>query len=128
MSILILALFAHWFGDFVLQSDWMAINKSRSWSALAAHAAVVSAPLALVFALAASGRYASSWDVIMSAALVGAAVNGAAHFAIDAVTSRINARLWAAEQRHWFFVCIGFDQWLHVSLIIATLAVLEARS
>jgi hypothetical protein len=37
----------------------------------------------------------------------------ALHFVTDAITSRINSRLWAAKNVHWFFVGIGADQLLH---------------
>lgn len=41
------------------------------------------------------------------------------HIATDAITSRINSKLWAAKKVHWFFVSVGFDQWIHfVTLIL----------
>lgn len=93
------ALFLHWFGDFVCQTDQMALGKSKSNWWLSAHVGVYSLMLLLL-----------SWRVAL--------LNGAAHWLIDYVTSRVNARLWAAQQRHWFFVCIGFDQFLHVSILL----------
>jgi hypothetical protein len=77
----------------------MAINKSRSNWWLTAHVATYSLMLCFL-----------GWKVAL--------LNGAAHWLIDYVTSRANARLWAAQQRHWFFVCIGFDQFLHTSLLL----------
>lgn len=49
-----------------------------------------------------------------------ALVNGAAHFATDAVSSRITKRLWAAKQVHWFFVVIGLDQLIHYACLFYT--------
>lgn len=42
------------------------------------------------------------------------------HFTQDAVTSRINSRLWAAKKVHWFFVGIGADQLLHTFQLALT--------
>lgn len=96
---MITALFLHWVGDFICQTDEMAIGKSKSNWWLTAH--VVMYSLMLLFL---------GWKVAL--------LNGAAHWLIDYVTSRVNSRLWAAQQRHWFFVSIGFDQFLHVSILL----------
>ena len=94
-------LVGHFIGDFLLQSDWMAINKSKRIEALLLHVAVYS----LCF-------------VWLGLAFVAATI--VTHFAVDFVTSRVNAKLWAANQRHWFFVCIGFDQLLHYTTLAWT--------
>ena len=101
---------AHFVGDFLCQSDWMALNKSKHWGALGAHVLVYAAPLmvALLF-----------FRPLPNAALF-LVVNVGAHFVQDAVTSRINARLWQANERHWFFVGIGADQLLHYVTLFAT--------
>jgi len=102
----------HFVADFVLQSDWMAQNKSKSNRALGLHVGVYtvailvgSAPLAFILK--------GTDPIPFSAAVLWAAVNGVAHFATDYVTSRINSRLWAAKNVHWFFVGVGFDQLIH---------------
>lgn len=121
--LLVVAMTLHFVGDFVLQSDWMAQNKSKRWDALAFHCAVYSACF-IGFGLA------------FSAALF------VLHFITDAITSRMTSRLWffrredgiweqasftmpkhgrtlvnpwtpIERHRHWFFVVIGLDQWLH---------------
>lgn len=102
-------LVAHFIGDFVLQSDWMAQNKSKSNEALGLHVMVYTLALGvgaipLVFIL---GR--PSFGLPLAWILL----NGAAHFATDYVTSRINARLWAAKEVHYFFVGVGADQLIH---------------
>lgn len=38
----------HFVGDYVLQSDWMAAGKSKQWAPAITHAAVYTAPFALV--------------------------------------------------------------------------------
>lgn len=39
--------------------------------------------------------------------------NGIAHWCTDFVTSRVNTYLYKKGDTHNFFVCIGFDQWIH---------------
>src|SRR5688500_2538077 len=91
LSLIVVLLFAHWTADFVCQTDWQAINKSKRWDALTAHVAVYTLAL---------GAVALFWYVSVTpddSALPFAlwlGVNAAAHFVQDAITSRINARLW----------------------------------
>lgn len=118
MTVIYVMLVAHFVGDFVCQSDWMAINKSRSWFALAVHVIVYAFALASILLLAgwlidwiAADGTEATWFV---------AINAVSHFAQDAATSRINARLWQANERHWFFVGIGADQLLHYVTLFVT--------
>lgn len=104
--LIIYVLFLHWVADFVLQTDWMALNKSKCNKALTAHLAVYS--LAMSVGLCYWGL-SGLWVVL---------INGVLHWITDYVTSRINAKLWAAEQRGWFFVMIGFDQFIHAATLI----------
>jgi hypothetical protein len=149
MTIIYVLLVAHFIADFVCQSDWMAINKSKRWDALALHVFVYSAVL-FNFTLwsrpVVPFAEAMPW---MVAVLTFVAVNAAAHFVQDAITSRINSRLWFFKRadgiwaqaeyampkhgrtivnpwiaeggdRHWFFVAIGFDQLLHYVTLFVT--------
>lgn len=103
---LLTILFLHFIADFICQSDWMAKNKSSSNKALALHILVYSAIMSLVgfkFAL----------------------INGALHFIVDYVTSRITKKLWQQQRVHDFFVVIGFDQFLHASCLILTFVYLR---
>lgn len=99
-------LFLHLLGDFLLQSDWMAINKSKSAWALWCHCMVYS----LCF-------------TVFGAAF--ACITFVTHSLTDAITSRINAELWAANKRHWFFVGIGVDQFFHYSTLLLTYVLLR---
>ena len=94
MTTLLVLLTWHFVGDFLLQSDWMALGKSRRILPLLAHGIVYS----LCFA----------W-----AGLAFVLVTFVTHTATDAVTSRINQQLWDKQGRHWFFVGVGADQLIH---------------
>jgi hypothetical protein len=132
LSIPVLLLAVHFVADFLFQSDWMALNKSKRWDALAIHAGVYTAcffwcPQPATF------LFVTFWS----------------HFLADAVTSRITSRLWFFKRedgiwaqaeytipkhgrtivnpwtpiegtRHWFFVVIGFDQLIHFVTLALT--------
>jgi membrane-bound metal-dependent hydrolase YbcI (DUF457 family) len=112
LSALFIILISHFLCDFILQSDWMAINKSKSAAALMTHCLVYSAAM---FFLTASVLFNS---IVVT--LIWVSVNFGLHIITDFVTSRINACLWQKEERHWFFVCVGFDQLLHYTALILT--------
>lgn len=99
----------HFIADFILQSDWMAQNKSKNNEALGFHVAVYT--LSLLFASVPLAFIVPVYNGNL--VLVWVLLNGAAHFATDYVTSRINSKLWAAKEVHWFFVGVGADQVVH---------------
>lgn len=88
----------HFIADFLLQSHKMSINKSKNFYWLCWHCIIYGLPFLLFglnFALAVIG-----W-----------------HLIIDFVTSKITSRLWKANEYHWFFCVIGFDQALHLTIL-----------
>lgn len=98
----LILLVLHFIADFILQSDWMAKNKSKSWSPLLSHIGIYTfcfLPFGIKFAL----------------------INGLLHLIIDYFTSRATSQLWARGETHWFFAVIGFDQLLHMISLISTL-------
>ena len=101
LCLLLVLNLAHWVFDFVWQTDEMAVNNSKSLKWLGIHCFVYSIPF---------------WFLDLKFG----AIAFVSHIIIDGVTSRINSYLWAKERRHEFFTSIGFDQFLHTSVILLT--------
>lgn len=123
-KLLIVICFIHFLADFVFQTDWMAKNKSKSWKALCLHITEYTGVLfgclwSSAFLFAWLGRWELTSDLARQIAAFGV-INGVAHFGIDAVTSRITSHYWQQQRAHAFFVVVGFDQFLHLALIIWT--------
>jgi hypothetical protein len=94
MLILLRLLTVHFMADFVFQTDWMALNKSKRFDALFVHTSAYGLSFILW-----GWRFALLTFVL--------------HTMQDAITSRMTAALWQRGARHWFFVIIGLDQLLH---------------
>jgi hypothetical protein len=105
--VIVVLLWAHFIGDFILQSDYHAVNKSKSNLALFEHVLFYSLPLTLAGFLI---PVSVSWII----------ANAAMHAAVDYVTSRMTSRLWQQGKRHWFFVTIGADQSLHFTCMFVS--------
>lgn len=104
----------HWIADFVLQSDWQAKNKSKNNLALSLHVTIY------MICLTIFGFVFLPMDSTTIKLWVFA--NGAAHFAVDYVTSRINTYLWNKGRVHDFFVMVGFDQLIHYACLFGSLS------
>lgn len=116
----VVVLLGHWFFDFVLQPNWMGQRKSKEWWVLTQHSVRIllgGLVAGIVIKVATDGLDFNSRGLV-----AWAGINAVAHFAIDAVTSRMTTRFFLADRRHAFFVTIGFDQFLHLALAIWTLA------
>jgi hypothetical protein len=100
-----LILISHFFADFIFQNDRMALGKSKSLKWLSLHVLVYTGVLFLGTGIL-FFREPYMWICF-------GVVNGMLHWVVDFFTSRLNARLWNYESKHWFFVGIGFDQLLH---------------
>lgn len=106
-------LLIHWLADFVFQTDWMAKNKATSQHALAAHVLAYFTVLTistLILAIFAQKDLPSSVIPFIC-------INVVSHLLIDYVTSRISSTLHKNGDIHNFFVVIGFDQFLHISIL-----------
>jgi len=119
--LIIWLLAVHWVGDFILQSSEMALQKSTSNDWLSTHVGVYSVVL-LAGASIYNGifGYLTGSVFTLGALLVFIALNGVLHWVTDYFTSRLSARLWKAERRHDFFVCLGGDQLVHAITLILT--------
>jgi hypothetical protein len=112
----------HWWADFVLQKDEWAKNKSKSWSALLKHTGSYSlvwlaSSISLVWWYHLKG--ADELDLLWFAP-----ITFIAHTITDAITSRINSKLYSQGKIHEFFVVVGFDQVLHYAQLFLTFILL----
>ena len=115
MSLLTLYfLFVHWFADFRLQTEHMALRKSTSNYYLGMHVTVYSVVTIFFWWLCflITGQHASVLQYFLAFVAL-----FAMHFATDYVTSRITGKLYAAKKVGLFFDVIGIDQWLHYAQI-----------
>jgi hypothetical protein len=112
-------LVTHWVADFVLQTHWQSINKSKNNIALGKHVATYTGVLAV--ASAALFGVTLPW----AAFVVG---NGMLHFATDYGTSRWTSRLHAKQDWHNFFVVIGLDQLIHQTTLAVTMWLVVANA
>lgn len=109
--IVLFILFSHWFFDFVLQSDWMAKNKSSNNVALLSHTFAYSIGWYVVTRICGFDAYQAGTFV---------AITFVFHTATDYFTSRLNTKLYKANMIHEFFVSVGFDQFLHYLQLLLT--------
>lgn len=109
---ILLLLQFHWVFDFVLQSSWMATNKSKNTKALSAHVGVYTIGMLM------AGCVVFGFTPV---ALMFGLLNGAIHYCVDFCTSRWTSHLWKKQDVHNFFVVIGLDQLIHVTTLILTL-------
>lgn len=112
-------LLIHWIADFVAQSDMQAKGKSKDWRILTDHT--------FIYALLMCGfAYYCRWlgdDCSKIFAFFWATF--ITHTIIDYFTSKLNAKLYAKGEIHWFFVSVGFDQFLHYCCLFGTLWILK---
>lgn len=101
MTDIFILIWMHFVADFILQTNRIALNKSKNVWILLEHVLIYSISFCyfgLEFAIA----------------------NMCLHFLVDFCTSRASSYFWNKDQRRWFFVVIGFDQALHMTCLIAT--------
>jgi hypothetical protein len=104
---------AHYLGDFVLQTNNMAKNKSKSFFVLFVHVLVWSTVILIASLLALPISYRLCFIFVT--------INFGLHFAIDAVTSRWMAAILFVGKRHEFFMLLGLDQLMHQLCLLVTL-------
>ena len=113
LDIILFIIFAHWFADFVMQSNEVALNKSKNNMVLLEHVLMYSVGLWIVpFFMFITNQFEY---IILTWVLLNAILHGL----VDYITSRTVAYYWNTD-RHKAFVVIGVDQAIHLSLLFIT--------
>lgn len=125
-------IFIHWVADFVLQTDWEAKNKSKSWDALLSHTLTYSniwLMASFFFIVITNTLNISSTGTVPAKEVLKcfyfAGITFMLHTITDYFTSRLNSKLWAKGDVHNFFVSVGFDQVLHYIQLFLTYYLLK---
>ena len=93
----------HFIGDFAFQSNWMAMEKGRSWEVLLYHVLTYTAPFALLFL------------VTERATIAGLVFIAVTHFIEDAAKARYQLikTIWADQLVHLVVLAIALKwQWM----------------
>ena len=93
--------FVHWFADWFAQPRFIANNKGKSIKYLGLHV-VIYTLFMMIF----------GWKF--------AAVNGAIHFVVDYISSKITSDCYKKERWWGFFTTIGFDSYIHQITLLVT--------
>lgn len=119
MISVVVLIWVHWIGDFVLQLDRMALNKSKCQSALFEHIYYYSSALFI------GGLIIFQFDFVKAGLF--AVVNGILHYYTDYVTSRWTSKLKQQGKmgsdkfpNFGFFAVIGLDQAIHMTCLFVT--------
>lgn len=102
IEVVILLVWLHFISDFLFQTDFVALNKSKNNWVLLAHIIL----------------YSTLFSIFISP--VYGVLNGALHFVVDWATSRLGAYFWEKGNRDAFFDTIGFDQAVHITCLFMT--------
>lgn len=117
LTTIIIVLFTHWIGDFILQTQEEAENKSKSNKYLTDHVLTYTFiwfSVGIVWFI--SGPFRSELFVVWKGGLsllLFTLITFTTHWIIDYFTSRLNSKLYKKGDIHNLFVSIGFDQVLH---------------
>lgn len=108
----IYVLLLHWLGDFILQTRYIADNKSKNWEVLVLHVFIYSC--ILFTGMLCTAQYTIN-DLCRFTI-----INFIAHLGVDAITSRCTKLVIENKNVHLFFVIVGFDQFLHTITLLLT--------
>jgi hypothetical protein len=108
----------HWIGDFILQPRAIADQKHRSWGILSEHSfmytVVVMCSFILVSSMSIVVEEPKNFMIVFLSLFI-------SHFLVDAITSRITHKLYEKGKMYWVMTVIGFDQWIHLLVILMIL-------
>lgn len=108
---LVLAFLVHWVADFPCQNDKMALNKSHDLYYLALHCLVYSVVATIGLMLVTLNFHFCCWVACFGILFL-------THSGVDAVSSKVATYFYKNDHRAQFFNTIGFDQFLHISIIM----------
>lgn len=108
--------FAHLIGDFFMQSNKMATEKSSNNIVLLRHVLIYILPFGVIV----------PFSLTFVGAVVFLVVNVALHYMTDWVSSRVAANYFKQDKRHEFFITIGIDQFVHIMTLATTFAAIKA--
>lgn len=106
--VIILIAFIHWFADYVLQTCYLAKNKSKSLRVLLTHTALYSV---CWFAL---------WPFLGMNTIYFVGITFIAHTLTDFFTSKLNSKFKNEKNERGFYISVGFDQFLHYAQLFLT--------
>lgn len=122
IPILICLFLIHWIGDYVLQTREQGDGKSSSNSLLLEHTVTYSVFLGLgVFLMVVVFNMSISIESIM----MYATTNFLLHTITDWFTSRATKTLWAVGEEWATFAVMGFDQFIHMTCLVASYGILK---
>lgn len=111
-------LLIHFLGDFIVQTQDQASNKSTNNRYLATHVFNYSLCTALGWFIFLPSHISMPWNPECAPGHVNVfwvfVITFVSHFITDYFTSRWTKSLWEKKETHDFFVAIGFDQFLHM--------------
>lgn len=115
LGILVALFFCHYVGDFRIQNDKMATNKSSSNKWLTIHVVTYMIPFFIFYTFY---FLFESESMTFTTVLGVLGLNFVLHWVTDYITSRIATHFHKKGNRGLFFETIGFDQFIHmVSLV-----------
>ena len=110
-------LILHWIADFICQPRWMANEKSKRWDILTIHcftyAIIIQVSILIILILSniSSTKFESPLAIMGITLFI-------THFIIDFVTSKMTAYYYQIGKTKAFWNTIGFDQILHIWILI----------
>lgn len=121
-------LLIHFVGDFVLQTQDQAANKSTSNRYLALHVFNYSLFTAIGWFMFLPSHLSFPWVITCAPGHINVfwvfMITFVSHFTTDYFTSRWTKNLWEKKEVHDFFVAVGFDQFMHAFQLFYMYAIL----
>jgi hypothetical protein len=105
---IILLLFAHWVGDYALQTNQMITNGNRSLRKLSVHVAIYALPVAIAaYILFRPGVVLQFIDIIVIL-----------HWLTDFFINRLALRF--KDQQRFYYSFVGLGQFVHTTCLLVT--------